>query len=745
MKQPGNSPEASALQELYNVAHQHHLAGRLAQAETLYRRILQVAPQHPQTLNLLGVIACQTGHYQEAEQLARQAIAANPRVAAFYNNLGNALKELKQNEAAEQAYQQALLLKPNYAGAMTNLAGMLCSKEQVDQAQEMYLKALDIDPRLLEAHLGLGNLYRSQGRMAQAQACYQQALQQQPQSAEAYFELGLLQRQQGDIQAAINSFKSAIRLKPDYPVAYNNLGAALQTVGFTDQAIKCFQRVIKSQPDLPEAHFNLGMAWDEKGEYSQAITHYQAALAQKPANATQVLCYMTHSRLQLADWSNYDSNLQAVIEGIQHSLTQEVSYTLPPITLNAMPLSTLLRAAVARQQSTQINKRTAEMRSTCHFSHSPGQVETIKIGYLSPDFRSHAVGNLVQGMFARHTRPEFEVYAYALVNVDDEVNRQIRAGCDVYRDLSAMSTEQAARRIHADGIHILVDLAGYTTYSRTDILALQPAPVQAQFLGYNDTMGADFIPYIISDQQALPVELSNEYTETIVYLPDSFMVFSSLPIAERAPSRQEAGLPESGFVFCCFNAIYKIAPDVFLAWMSILKQVPDGILWLADSGSQEAKANLRQAAQQQGVDPQRLLFASKLPQPEYLARYQLAGLFLDTFGYNAGSTAAAALWAGTPLLCCPGQSFLTRMSSSLCQAAGLPELICSTHEEYIERAIFLASQPDELSALRQRLVFQHERLPLFDLRRFTLHLEQALRLMWQDTLAGRTAQHLFVA
>jgi protein O-GlcNAc transferase len=744
MKRSGDSPEASALEELYRVAHQHHLAGRLAQAEQIYRRILQVAPQHPQTLNLLGVIACQTGHYKEAEQLARQAILANPKVAAFYNNLGNALKELKQNETAEQAYQQALKLKPNYAGAMANLAGMLCNKEQIDQAQDLYQKALGLDPRLLEAHLGLGNLYRSQGRMAQAQGCYQQALQLQPQSAEAYFELGLQQRQQGDIQAAIDHFKSAIRLKPDYPAAYNNLGAALQTVGFTDQAIACFQRVIKRQPDLPEAHFNLGTAWDEKSEYSRAITHYQAALAQHPANDTQVLCYMTHSRLQLADWSDYDSNLQAVIEGIKHSLTQEVSYTLPPITLNALPLPTSLRAAVARQQSAQISKRTAEMRQTCHFSQSPGQVKRLKIGYISPDFRSHAVGNLVQGLFAQHDRSEFEIYAYALVNVNDEVNQQIRAGCDVYRDLSGLSTEQAARGIYADGIHILVDLAGYTTYSRTDILALQPAPVQAQFLGYNDTMGADFIPYLIADQQALPVELSHDYSETIVYLPDSFMVLSPLPIAEGIPSRQENGLPEHGFIFCCFNAFYKIDPGVFSAWMSILTQVPGSILWLSDSSSNEAKANLRRAAEQHGTDPQRILFAGKLPQPEYLRRYQLAGLFLDTFNYNAGSTAAAALWAGTPVLCLPGKSFLTRMSSSLCWAAGLSELNCSSKEEYIERAVHLATHPGELDILRQRLASQRESLSLFDLPLFTHHLEQAFQMMWQDKLTGCSARHLVV-
>jgi len=322
-----------------------------------------------------------------------------------------------------------------------------------------------------------------------------------------------------------------------------------------------------------------------------------------------------------------------------------------------------------------------------------------------------------------------EVFAYDLINADDELTKKIRAGCDVYVDLSKSSHQTAAQRIHADDIHILIDLAGYTTHARPQILALQPAPIQVQFLGFPNTMGADFIQYLLADSWLIPEQLKSVYTEKIIYLPHAF-VGASLPIA-KPTKRAEFGLPKDATVFCvnCINAHHKIDPSVFAAWMEILRQVPDSVLWISD-GAKTMRDNLRQAAASYNIAPERLIFAPKLPLPEYLARLALADLALDTFIYTGGSSSAATLWAGLPLLTRVGETNASRMGASICAAAGLEQLICDNTEAYIKRAVELVSQKQELATIRIQLQKQREQLPLFDIKSFAQHLETAYQEMW---------------
>ena len=332
-------------------------------------------------------------------------------------------------------------------------------------------------------------------------------------------------------------------------------------------------------------------------------------------------------------------------------------------------------------------------------------------------------------MFQYHQRPEFEVFAYSLVPAEDEWTQSIRQGCDHFVDLSCQSPLAAAQRIQADGIHILIDLAGYTTHACTEIFALQPAPIQVQYLGYPGTMGADFIQYIVADEWLIPPERATDYSEQVVYLPQGW-VAAPMEIAQPS-SRTEYGLPEAGIVFCCFNRAYKIDPQVFQVWMRILQQVPDSVLWLADGGVPVVAQRLRQRAVDAGVAPERLIFAPNLPAAEYLARYRLADLFLDTFTYNAGATAVGALWAGVPVLTCPGETYASRMGGSLCAALGLWELICDSTATYEQRAIHLGTHRESRLALKQQLTIAQTTAPLFQPQRFVLQLEVALRQMWQ--------------
>ena len=349
----------------------------------------------------------------------------------------------------------------------------------------------------------------------------------------------------------------------------------------------------------------------------------------------------------------------------------------------------------------------------------------MRIGYISPDFRNHPVGKLIFQMFAHHDHSRYEIYAYSTVDIRDDITETIIDGCDFFTDISSLSTEAAAQRIYEDQIHILIDLAGYTNHNRVEVLALQPAPIQIQWLGYPNTMGAEFIQYILADRWLIPPEIATYYTEEVIYLPQAFIA-SPLPISDKPITRQDFGLSKNAFVFCCFNSHYKIDPQVFEVWMDILQEVPHSVLWLWEG---HGKDNLIQEANKRSIDSKRLVFATSLPHEEYLARYALADLYLDTFIYNAGSTACAALWGGVPLLTLAGNTNAARMGASIAAAAGLETTICHSIDEYKEKAIYFAKHPQELHKLSQQLK-DRTTLPLFQVENFVRQLESALEQIW---------------
>jgi predicted O-linked N-acetylglucosamine transferase (SPINDLY family) len=396
-----------------------------------------------------------------------------------------------------------------------------------------------------------------------------------------------------------------------------------------------------------------------------------------------------------------------------------------------------LRLAVARHLARGLEQQTAAARARCAFRHARRRDPSkLRIGYVSPDFRTHAVGTLVHGLFRHHDRDAVSVHAYSLVDVDDPFQRSVRSGVDTFADVSREPPEAIARRIHADGIDVLVDLAGYTTYSRTSLFVLRPAPVQAHWLGYLDTMGADFLPYVIADDRVIPEQAAADFSETVVPLPGGFAVASELPIDEAPLSRADEGLPEGAFVFCCMNALHKLDVESFDVWMRILARVPESVLWLSGETSQRGRSNLAREATRRGIDPSRLVYAPRAPLPRYLARYRLADLFLDTFAYNAGATAVGALRAGLPVLTRPGDTYMARMGSSLCACAGIPEMICEDVSAYEERAVALATDPQQLASVRARLAEGHRTARLFDPRRCARELEAAYRAMWRHQLEG---------
>jgi predicted O-linked N-acetylglucosamine transferase (SPINDLY family) len=361
----------------------------------------------------------------------------------------------------------------------------------------------------------------------------------------------------------------------------------------------------------------------------------------------------------------------------------------------------------------------------------------IRLGYLSADFRQHAVAMLVAGLFAHHDRQEFEVIGYSAgPNDGSDIRSRLAASFDRFIDISELSDRASAHLIHADEIDILVDLTGFTRYTRTGILAYRPAPIQVNYLGYLGTTGATFIDYIVLDRFVAPAEQQPFYSERLVYLPDCYQCNDNKRvIAEHTPSRPECDLPEESFVFCCFNNSYKITPVFFDVWMRLLHAVPTSVLWLLDTNPW-AKSNLRREALARGIVAERLVFAPRLAAPLHLARHQVADLFLDTLPYNAGTTASDALWAGLPVLTCAGETFAGRVAGSLLRAIGLGELVTTSLEEYEALALRLAHEPALLARLRARLAKNRLTHPLFDTERFTRNLETAYRRMWEMQTAG---------
>ena len=368
--------------------------------------------------------------------------------------------------------------------------------------------------------------------------------------------------------------------------------------------------------------------------------------------------------------------------------------------------------------------------------------QKIRIGYFSADLRLHPVGNLAVGLFEHHDRSRFEITGFAFgPESNDAMRARMTKAFDRFVDVRQKSDLEVAALARDLQIDIAVDLNGYSDSCRTRIFALRAAPIQINFLGYPGTMGADFIDYLIADRTVVPRTHQSFYAEKIAYLPDSFLPFdSSCQIADRIFSREELGLPATGFVFCSFNNSYKITPDVFDRWMRLLGRVEGSVLWLSQF-SALTSANLRKEATRRGIDMRRLIFADRMPSlPEHLARLRVADLFLDTFPYNAHATALDALWAGVPLLTYPGSSFASRVAASLLRTAGLPQLVAGSPVEYEAMALGLAENPDELCRLRR--VIAESAAPLFDTGRYTKNLEAAYQAMYDRHIAGQAPAHI---
>ena len=678
--------------------------GELDAAEQALRETLAQAPNMPQALHLLGVVACRRGDQAKGKALIEQALQQQPDNPVMLNNLGHACAELGLVEDAAALLARALAQRPELTGAARVLGELRADIARKGEATR--------------AH--------HNGDTSTARRLYEQILARRPAYAEVLNNLGVLMLQNGDPASAARHTRAAIAAKPDLADAHANLGAALRHLGHIEKAIAAYQRALALNPRMSEAHYNLGHALVAAQRLEEAVEAYAAAVAVDPTHGGARVG-IAHQRRHLCDWRNHEAERADVL-----ALVQAGSKDVSPFDVMIATDDPFTQALAARRMSQRMAGGIAPL--------APRAIEArdrIRIGYLSSDFRRHPVAWLVTDMLERHDRGRFSVHAYSHGVDDGSAERtRIASAVDAFTDIRTLPMDEAARRIREDGIDILIDLNGHTLGCRLGILARRPAPVQVAWLGYPGAMCADYIDYVLGDAFVTPAEDQPFYDERIVQLPGCFQACAPLAAAPVQPAlRQDCGLPAQGLVFCAFNNPYKITPAFFAVWMRLLQAVPGSVLWLVEN-LPAVRQNLCAEAAARGVDPGRLVFSRRVSREEYLSRLAAADIFLDTLPYNAGTTANDALRAGAPIVSCAGQGFAARMAGSLLQAVGMPGLVTASLEDYERLALALAQEPGRLQSTRAAVLRQRADSALFDTAAFVQGVEAAYERMWARCASG---------
>ncbi len=720
--------------KLFAQAVGHHQRGRMKEAETIYRQICESQPTHAESWSNLGLVLVMRGAFAEAAAACRRALAIRPNYVDAHLNLVTALERLQAYDEAADVYRLVIPLQPTRTDLWNNFGLILTTQGRMTQAVLAFHEAVALQPDFTDAHFNMARALGTLGMTEEAIKAYRQVLALDPNHASACSNLGTMLGSTGNFIEGTALSQHAAALAPLNAEILCNLGVVLQRQGKPNEAVSVYEKALAIRPRYAAALGNLAAGLQELFRFDEAAAALQRAIAIKPDFDTAIV-ELIKIRRHICDWSNYAADHSTLIDFIDQK--KDAIFMLLLMGFPSTPAQQLDCARLAMQR---LNDSTARVGAPA--DRPSGK---LRIGYLSADFRDHPVGRLIPELLARHDREQFEVIGYSLgVEDNGALRNRIRQACDSFVDLHHMSNHDAAQRIRADHLDILIDLTGPTVGSRLPILALRPAPVQVSFLGWPGTMGADFLDYVIADPFIIPHDQQQYYVEKIVHLPDCYQPSDpQRPIPDAVPSRAECGLPEEAFVFCSFNNTNKITPDMFDVWMRLLLRVENSVLWLYCKSNQTIE-NLNRWAEARGVSADRIVFASVARFETYLARLRQADLFLDSYPYNAGATCNDALWVGLPVLTCTGETYVSRMAGSLLTAAGVPELITTSLAAYEELAVRLATEPDLLSDLKHRLIRGRATAPLFDMARFTTHLERAYRQINDLRLAGEAPRFIAV-
>lgn len=776
---------------------QYLQAGEWLKSEMAHRRVLAKAPGHPPTLHHLGLIAfkrndgaqaveyireslaCDPGYHQawlnlavilgnlkrsqEAIEACKQCVALQPENSAAFEVLGNLLRVAQSDAEAVEAYLTSLRLQPEQPKVLARLAEMMLQSGNVPDALAFCRRALDIDPALSElrrleqrilaasgsmhdvvdalsaqaaspADLArslneLGDYLRGQWRYEEAIDVYSRAALADPASADALLNMALAFTSLGRKEEALASYQAGLAIDPDRAEAYASVGNLFRDMRMPDGAIQAYEKAIELDSTLAIAHYNLAVTLKDRERFDEARAAFVKAVEHAPDSIIHRF-ELANMRRVLCDWDGLDREEQECLDQFRQSRA-----LVAPFQLISTPATRADQLEAGRRNAATLAAPDALRFKD--YRNRLGTGQRIRVGFLSADFFNHATAMLLVEVLENIDRNRFELFGYCFSPDDgSDIRRRIMAAFDRHVLIGNMADRSAARAIHEDGIDILVDLKGYTRDGRPEILTYRPAPLQVNYLGYPCTMGMDGIDYILADPIVAPMEHQADYSERIVHLPHCYQPNDrKRTISETPMTRADFGLPEDAFVFCSFNNSYKLNATMFDVWMSLLRKVSGSVLWLLVPTS-TCRENLRREAAARGVDPDRLVFATRQPIAKHLARHRLADLFLDALPCNAHTTASDALWAGLPVLTAMGETFSGRVAASLLTAVGLPELVTKNLEDYAEVALALAQDETRLADLRAKLASQRETVSLFDSVRYARHLESAFSTMVEIARAG---------
>jgi len=624
----------------------------------------------------------------------------NPEIASLLNQSLDALRN-SSLEMAELHLKQALSLEPNNPHTLRLLGVVAAQRADYAKAVELFSAAIQVAPEIAVAYSNLGNVYARLRQFDQALGAFEQAASLDPQDAETWSNAGIVFFELKRFEEAIEFYDKALAIEPNYAEALCNKGNALNELKRYEEALACYEKALSINPTI---------------DWAPGV--------------------WMHLKLKVSSWENLESNLQVLLAKI--AAGEKVCNPFPLLAMTDDPMFHRQASAIFAHYQYPANPALGVIPK-----YSKG--EKIRIGYFSADFHNHATGYLLAELIELQDKNQFELIGISFgSSQSDEMRARLEKSFDQFIDASAMSDMEIAQLSRKLKIDIAVDLKGFTQNCRTGIFAYRAAPIQVSYLGYPGTMNADYIDYLIADKTLIPQELQQAYSEKIAYLPNSYQANDrKRVISDRVFTKAELGLPEQGFIFCSFNNNFKILPATFEGWMRILKAVEGSVLWLYEDNPAAAN-HLRQEAEKHGVNPSRLVFAKGMPLAEHLARHQLADLFLDAFPCNAHTTASDALWAGLPVLTLMGNSFASRVAASLLNAIGLPELITTTMPAYETLAIELASNPEKLLSLKQKLMSNRLTTPLFDTPQFTKDLERAYVQMYERYQADLSPENIVV-
>ena len=672
-----------------------HRAGDLVNAAQIYQRVITADRDHADALHLLGVCAGEMSQPDTALGLIDRSIQINPQSAQYHNNRGNVLTKARRQEEAIESYRRAVAIDGNFAQAWNNLGVALGSVQRIEDAMDAFRRAIEANADYVQAHDNLAGALHLQGNFEQAEASYRRAIEVDPDYFLVYSNLANTLSMMGRAEEAIAMARRAVEIDPSYAGGYGTLGMLLQNDRQFAEANAAFRQSLELDPDSSVTWNNYGNALRDLGGHAEAIVCFRKALEIDPHHITA------------------HSNLLFCMGMHAHSTGEEIF------------------AESRRWDEAHAAGRTAAASRDYANDRNPDR--RLRIGYVSPDFRDHSVSHFVEPLFDAHDRDAVELFAYAHVPVTDDASDRIRKSVDGWCETVGMTYAELADRIRADGIDILVDLAGHTAGNRLPAFAGKPAPVLASWLGYGGTTGLGAMDYRITDAVTDPEGVAEaQHTETLARLPNAFLCYRP---PEDAP---EVGAPPSvtagHITFASFNSLAKVTPEAASTWARVLDAVPGSRLII--KGSPFTDADIRGRYVQHfaaaGIDEDRVELLAQLPsRQEYLAVYNRVDIVLDTFPYNGGTTTCEALWMGVPVVTLYGDRTVSRMSAGMLGQVGMSDLVAQSEADYIGIAAGLAGDPARLAELRAGLRPRMQESPLCDAPAFARAMEAAYRDMWR--------------